>query len=213
VRLEDVTYCPAGNYSIPVAKIDGDAWWFVTYLLSHPNMIGDAVERLRDVREEEDIRAEERLASYEGLRKKLDEDELNLRNGIRESSSERVRATLLADLDAVLRRREELDAEEAQLTAKAVDRFANAQQLLDLEKLATRAAALHDQMSYKQKRAMLYALGLRVYIFAKDHSPRYRIKCDFEGLQTGMDVSMFDIDDQQLAALRAGRMHSDTNKL
>jgi hypothetical protein len=110
----------------------------------------------------------------------------------------------------VLKRREELDEAEKQLAALAVDRYASARQIRDLKTLTKRWSANSAYLTYRQKRAMLYAFGVKVEVWAKGHTPRYLISRDFEGLQTGMDVSTFEADDQQVADLRAGHIESLT---
>jgi hypothetical protein len=96
--------------------------------------------------------------------------------------------------------------------------MASSKQLAALESLTGRVSAKVTKLTYAQKRALLYALGLKMTVFRKGDNPRFRIRCDFEGLQTGMDTSSFEVDDQQLEELRRERkqpklMHYDPDNL
>ncbi|HUY79655.1 MAG TPA: hypothetical protein VMV29_22985, partial [Ktedonobacterales bacterium] len=191
----EMPQCLGKGVSITAYIIDPIVWGHVRRVLLNPQHIAQALEHWRVDHVQQDGRATAHLTAVEGQLARLQAKAANLTAGVAEAGSVEARTVLLSTLDQVSKDMAILSTERDSLLQDAAARADITAQMRDVEAWAGTAAEHIDTFTYQQKRTVLYALGVRVNVWRKGHTPRYEIVFDFEGLNAGLTEAMLPITD------------------
>jgi site-specific DNA recombinase len=167
-RTADLHGCPA--VTIKADRLDEAVWGRVEAILTKPEIIAAEVARTRGTDSSSaDLAAIERRV--EAVTRKQE----NLVKRLAAIEDEGVATIVTTELNALVKERRQLLAEQAEAQARHTEWEASQVQLMALEEWCQRVAENLDEFSYDQKRMTLDALGVQVRLFHTDHDPRYEI--------------------------------------
>lgn len=162
-----------GWHTIQASVLDRAVWERVTQLLTQPEIIAQELERRRT--------ADPTAADVAVVERALADI------GKRQTSLARVAAELpdvdavepiVAQLSMLAESRRRLEAERDQVLAQRDAWQAAQHRLDDLQTWCSTVASRLDTLTYEQKREALYALGVRVLVYSRDHTPHYSIEAN-----------------------------------
>jgi hypothetical protein len=188
-----------------LCKDNTPSWFAVLYLLSDPKQyVKAALERSRKDFSVEDDRASAQLRALEKHHATLKAQANSFAETIgKPDTGEQARAYLTGKLDEVLKQIAVVDEELSVLREDEKVRNSTRSQLEEWERVTPLLHRMAAQADYAEKRWLLRALGVRVYVWHKTHTPRYRVEFDFSGLGTGVDASKLHLDNSEIAALHS----------
>lgn len=159
--------CPV---AINAAPLEAELWLRVEHVLTRPEIIAAEVARRHD--------AAPRAADLAALDRRLRDiaaRQAKLARLAAALDDEDATAPLLAELRALAIQKRELEADRVGLTALAAGEAADAARMADLAMWCGRVSGNLPRLTYDERRDVLHALGVRVDVFPKDHSPRWRM--------------------------------------
>ena len=125
-----------------------------------------------------------------------------LTQGLREQSVPRARELLNKELGDIATAIERYEAREAELVQKIETRGSVMSQIEEWEELCNEVGPYFDDLPFSKKRALLWAVGLKVMLWRHGHIPRYVINCDGQGLRLGINAHLITMTDQELEIIK-----------
>jgi site-specific DNA recombinase len=159
-------------HAISSSILDEAAWKRVEEIVTRPDVVLAELARLDDAGfSAEDIAAiDKRLAEIARQRRNLVDELADL--------GPTVRAVVREKLAALEAQQGQLEAERENIRARISAREAAKDRLVELEAWCRTVGANLAELTYEKKRLALDALGVRVRVWPKDHTPRYVIEME-----------------------------------
>jgi site-specific DNA recombinase len=178
-RRQTTTYrCARGSkyrsdctqHGIATRLMDTAVWGRVEAILTRPEIVVEEVARLQadDPTADDLAAAEKALANVRRQQDNLVEQLANVGGAVANLVTEK-----LAALEA---KREQFASERDAILLRQRAWKTASQRLEDLEAWCRSVAANLGDLAYDQKRLALDALGVRVFVWRADHTPRYTIE-------------------------------------
>lgn len=178
--------CPSGSVSMLAKTIDSIVWEHVCRVIASPEHLAQALARWQTEHETVESRASAHADAVAGQLRKLQAKQANLAQAVAEAATVEARVALTTALDGVSEQLRTLTAELERLQAACSDRATRAAQVATLAEWANTISRRLDTFTYAEKRITLYALGVHVTLWRFDHTPRFEITFDFQGLNSGL---------------------------
>lgn len=170
-KNHDIPGC--GWHSVRAAVLDHAVWERVTSLLTQPEIIAREVERRRT---EDPTTAN--VAAVDHALADITKRQANLARVAAQVPDADAVEPIVAQLSMLAQSRRRLEAERDQILAQRDAWQAAQHRLDDLRAWCETVASRLDTLTYEQKREALYALGVRVLVYRRDHDPHYRIEAN-----------------------------------
>lgn len=155
--------------------LDDIVWCKVTEILMNPDLVRREMQRILD----EDRTAAD-LKVVDRQLKDIEKQQSNLANAIGLLERSDALAPLVNQLEALSERHEQLLRERSQIQSRRSAWEAMRVTLDGFNEWSATIANRIEQLSFKEKRMVLDALGVYVVVYRSEHNPRYEIFADID---------------------------------
>lgn len=176
---------PAGSCAIMSHQIDGLVWDHVVRLLTEPEVLEEALARVRGEAEQRQADVEERGKALEAAIVDARMQMENLERSLGHATNPKVQARIVGLIEE---QAAHIAAWEAELEDLEQQEVADADAQEACASLLAWGRALEHRLgtlSYQEKRDVLYGLGIEVGVYKQGHDPRYEVTADFAGIRAG----------------------------
>jgi site-specific DNA recombinase len=176
LRADD---CPIGAFvSIHQEPLDGAVWVHITRILTDPSLLQDTYDQLMHrERVNEELHADRLAAIVESL-EKAEKRRRRAERYALEAEDEEEADHYNQEAKTALKEVRRLEAEHAQLAQQHATRNDQKRLFTDLIARKNETAAQLLQMTYEERRQLLYELGVQVRVYRKEHDPWWKITAD-----------------------------------
>jgi len=171
----DQHHCP--YFSIMTHKLDDAVWGCVERILRDPQVIAHEVERLR----QQDPTVSD-LAAIDRRIEEVRRQTANLGRRLAQFDDDDAAAPIVAEIKSLTAQANKLEEDRRSLFAQRTGWERAQLRLSDLEYWIGVQAANLLVLGYEQKRLALHALNVRATVWAQEHSPRFLVSMEPEGL-------------------------------
>lgn len=148
-------------------------WSQVERILTQPDVIATEVEKLRT-----DDPTSADLEMLDARIAEISKQQVNLARVAAALDDADAIAPLAAQLEALAESKRKLADDRQDVLSRQEAWHAAQQRLDDLREWCATVASRVDILTYTQKRDALYALGVRVTVWRRDHNPRYVVEAN-----------------------------------